>query len=96
MRVVVTGGGTGGHVYPALEVCRIAQEEADLLYVGSNRGMEGKACESRGIQFVGLDSGPVYSPFSPAGIKALVGLFRASLVAKKTWFSRRAATQVLR
>ncbi len=83
MRVVVTGGGTGGHVYPALEVCRIAQEEADLLYIGSSRGMEGAACEARGIQFVGLDSGPVYSPFSPAGIKALVGLFRASLVAKK-------------
>ncbi|MEI7577980.1 MAG: UDP-N-acetylglucosamine--N-acetylmuramyl-(pentapeptide) pyrophosphoryl-undecaprenol N-acetylglucosamine transferase [Armatimonadota bacterium] len=83
MRVVVTGGGTGGHVYPALEVCRIAQEEADLLYIGSNRGMEGRACEERGIQFVGLDSGPVYSPFSSAGIKALIGLFRASLVAKK-------------
>ncbi len=34
MRLVFSGGGTGGHVYPALEVCRIAQEEADLLYIG--------------------------------------------------------------
>ncbi len=83
MRVVVTGGGTGGHVYPALEVCRIAQEEADLLYVGSNRGMEGAACEARGIPFVGLNSVPVYKPTSLEGIRALIKLWQASGVAAK-------------
>ena len=45
MKVIITGGGTGGHVYPALEVAALAQEEADLVYFGSNRGMEGEACE---------------------------------------------------
>jgi UDP-N-acetylglucosamine--N-acetylmuramyl-(pentapeptide) pyrophosphoryl-undecaprenol N-acetylglucosamine transferase len=70
MRVVVTGGGTGGHVYPALEICRIAQEEADLLYIGSLRGMEMGACADRGINVLGLDSGPVYNPLSLGGAKA--------------------------
>ena len=83
MRVVVTGGGTGGHVYPALEVCRIAQEEADLLYIGSLRGMEIDACNARGINVFGLDSGPVYKPVSLAGIKALTKLWLASFDAKK-------------
>jgi UDP-N-acetylglucosamine--N-acetylmuramyl-(pentapeptide) pyrophosphoryl-undecaprenol N-acetylglucosamine transferase len=83
VRIVVTGGGTGGHVYPALEVARLAQEEADLLYMGSLRGMEGGACESRGVLFQGFDAGPVYKPASIPGAIALAKLFRASLEAKK-------------
>jgi UDP-N-acetylglucosamine--N-acetylmuramyl-(pentapeptide) pyrophosphoryl-undecaprenol N-acetylglucosamine transferase len=83
MRIVVTGGGTGGHVYPALEIARIAQEEADLTYMGSLRGMEGNACEQRGILFHGFDTEPVYSYKSLAGIKALAKLLKASGVAKK-------------
>ena len=83
MRVVVTGGGTGGHVYPALEICRIAQEEADLLYIGSLRGMEMDACADRGINAFGLDSGPVYNPLSIGGAKALFKLWLASFEAKK-------------
>ncbi|MBS1725569.1 MAG: UDP-N-acetylglucosamine--N-acetylmuramyl-(pentapeptide) pyrophosphoryl-undecaprenol N-acetylglucosamine transferase [Armatimonadetes bacterium] len=83
MRVIVTGGGTGGHVYPALEVASIAQEEADLVYFGSNRGMEGEACGKRGFLFKGFDSVPVYSYKSLAGLKALAQILKASLEAKK-------------
>lgn len=83
MRVVITGGGTGGHVYPALEVAGLAQEEADLVYFGSHRGMEGAACEQRGILFKGFESEPVYSFKSLAGAKALAKLLKASFEAKK-------------
>jgi UDP-N-acetylglucosamine--N-acetylmuramyl-(pentapeptide) pyrophosphoryl-undecaprenol N-acetylglucosamine transferase len=83
LRIVVTGGGTGGHVYPALEIARFAQEEADLVYMGSLRGMEGAACEERGIIFRGFDSQPVYSYKSLAGLIALAKLYKASFAAKK-------------
>lgn len=83
MRVIITGGGTGGHVYPALEVASIAQEEADLVYFGSNRGMEGEACSQRGFLFKGFDSVPVYSYKSLEGLKALAKLLKASIDAKK-------------
>ncbi|MEG6521887.1 undecaprenyldiphospho-muramoylpentapeptide beta-N-acetylglucosaminyltransferase [Desulfotomaculum sp. 1211_IL3151] len=43
MRVIMTGGGTGGHIYPALAIARGMQNrfsEAQILYVGTNRGLE--------------------------------------------------------
>lgn len=83
MRLVITGGGTGGHVYPALEVASVAQEEAELLYLGSLRGMEGAACEQRGIAFKGFASEPVYKALSLGGAHAILKLFLASLEAKK-------------
>lgn len=83
MRLVITGGGTGGHVYPALEVASVAQEESELLYLGSLRGMEGQACDARGIAFKGFASKPVYHPASVSGAKAILKLFLASFEAKK-------------
>jgi UDP-N-acetylglucosamine--N-acetylmuramyl-(pentapeptide) pyrophosphoryl-undecaprenol N-acetylglucosamine transferase len=43
MRLVISGGGTGGHIYPALAVAsalRELQPEAELAYVGGVRGLE--------------------------------------------------------
>ncbi len=43
MRAIITGGGTGGHVYPALAIVDALKDMApniQLLYVGSMRGME--------------------------------------------------------
>ena len=43
MRAMITGGGTGGHVYPALAIVSALRElepQTQLMYVGSMRGME--------------------------------------------------------
>lgn len=82
LRLVVTGGGTGGHVYPALEVARFAAEqEAEILYLGSNRGQEGKACAERGVLFQGFPSEPLYSLKSARGWKSLMKLLKARSLA---------------
>ncbi|RYG21803.1 UDP-N-acetylglucosamine--N-acetylmuramyl-(pentapeptide) pyrophosphoryl-undecaprenol N-acetylglucosamine transferase [bacterium] len=85
MKLVLTGGGTGGHIYPALEVGRLAAERgAELRYLGSLRGQESKACERLGIPFEGFASEPLWSLKTPAGWRALIRLLRASGGAKRS------------
>ncbi|OXS62438.1 undecaprenyldiphospho-muramoylpentapeptide beta-N-acetylglucosaminyltransferase [Cohnella sp. CIP 111063] len=54
MRVVLTGGGTGGHIYPALAIGREISERhpgTSLLYIGTSRGLEGRIVPEQGIAF---------------------------------------------
>ncbi|MGL9728904.1 undecaprenyldiphospho-muramoylpentapeptide beta-N-acetylglucosaminyltransferase [Enterococcus sp. DIV0756] len=54
MRILVTGGGTGGHIYPALAFIRYVQKiqpESEFLYVGTHRGLENKIVPETGISF---------------------------------------------
>jgi UDP-N-acetylglucosamine--N-acetylmuramyl-(pentapeptide) pyrophosphoryl-undecaprenol N-acetylglucosamine transferase len=84
LRLIVTGGGTGGHVYPALEVARLAAVRgARIAYFGSFRGQERAACVERDILFVGFASEPLYSLKSFAGIRALVRLQQARIRARR-------------
>lgn len=56
-RVVLTGGGTGGHVYPALSVYEQLVKEpsvAEILYIGAVGHLEEKLCAERDIDFSGL------------------------------------------
>lgn len=54
LRIIITGGGTGGHIYPALAITRGLQEAADdvkLLYIGSRHGLEENIVPAAGIPF---------------------------------------------
>lgn len=54
MKIVISGGGTGGHIYPALALIREIQKETDdaeFLYIGTNNGLESKLVPRENIPF---------------------------------------------
>ncbi|OJF96512.1 undecaprenyldiphospho-muramoylpentapeptide beta-N-acetylglucosaminyltransferase [Alkalibacterium sp. 20] len=54
MKILVTGGGTGGHIYPALALMNRMKEvdsEAEFLYVGTHRGLESTIVPDQGYNF---------------------------------------------
>ena len=58
MKVVVSAGGTGGHIYPALAILEKLKKEVgnlEVLYIGTKNRMESEIIPKRGIEYVGLD-----------------------------------------
>lgn len=54
MRVILSGGGTGGHIYPALALAEVIKQhdpDAEFLYVGSERGVEANIVPPTGMAF---------------------------------------------
>lgn len=54
LRAIVTGGGTGGHIYPALAIAKGIEEQypgAEILYVGTERGLEADIVPQSGYPF---------------------------------------------
>lgn len=58
MKVLLTGGGTGGHIYPALAIARRMKslnEDVEILYVGTTRGLESKYVPEAGFKFAAIE-----------------------------------------
>ncbi|AOF49399.1 UDP-N-acetylglucosamine--N-acetylmuramyl-(pentapeptide) pyrophosphoryl-undecaprenol N-acetylglucosamine transferase [Tetragenococcus halophilus subsp. halophilus] len=58
MKILVTGGGTGGHIYPGLAFINYVKKissDSSFLYVGAKRGMENKILPQTDIPFLTLE-----------------------------------------
>ena len=58
MNIIVSGGGTGGHIYPALTIIRTIQRRepsARILYVGTPHGLEADIVPREGLNFIAVD-----------------------------------------
>ena len=52
MRLLISGGGTGGHIYPALaliEAIKQKEPDSEILYVGTHKGLESRIVPSAGV-----------------------------------------------
>ena len=76
VRLIVTGGGTGGHLYPGLAVARAlvrADPRVHPFFVGARRGIEREVLPTTGFPHLLLDLHPVYRQRPWANWRTLVG-----------------------
>ena len=70
-RILVTGGGTSGHISPALaliETLRQLKPNAQFLYIGSHKGLERGLVEAAGVPFVPISTGKLRRYISPENL----------------------------
>ena len=57
LKIIVSGGGTGGHIFPAISIANAIRElrpNAEILFVGAEGRMEMKRVPAAGYEIVGL------------------------------------------
>ena len=61
LRVLIAGGGTGGHIIPALAVAHelVTRHQAEVLFVGTPRGMESRLIPAAGFHLRLINVGPL-------------------------------------
>ncbi|NLS45564.1 MAG: undecaprenyldiphospho-muramoylpentapeptide beta-N-acetylglucosaminyltransferase [Firmicutes bacterium] len=58
MKVMIAGGGTGGHVYPGITIAKTLLErepDAHIMFVGTKRGLEADVVPKEGFNLVFID-----------------------------------------
>jgi len=84
MKVVIAGGGTGGHLYPGIALAQTFQKrESDtrILFVGTAQGMEAKLLPEKGFSFAAISAKGFVGKGMMGRVKSLflvpVGLFQS-------------------
>ena len=87
-RIVLTGGGTAGHVTPNMALVPSLKEAGyDIQYIGSYNGIEKRLIEEMGIPYHGISSGKLRRYFDPKNFsdpfKVMKGYLEASHMIRK-------------
>lgn len=86
LKVIISGGGTGGHIFPALSIAgelKRRNPDCDILFVGATGRMEMEKVPAAGFRIVGL---PIIGmPRKPGlqSLKFIMRLFQSMLKARK-------------
>ncbi len=86
MKVVVTAGGTGGHIFPALAIINKIKEEepnSEFLYIGTHNRMEKDLIPELGIPYQAIEVTGFKRKISLDNIKALTNFLSARKKCKK-------------
>lgn len=90
---VVTGGGTGGHVSPALAVAQAlvtgGYERSEIEFVGGRRGIEGRLVPEAGFVLHRLPGRGIDRRLRAGNVSAVLGLVSATLLASAMALARR-------
>ena len=87
-KIILTGGGTAGHVTPNIALLpRLKELGYDISYIGSYAGMEKGLIEQQNIPYYGISSGKLRRYFDPKNFsdpfKVMKGYFQARALMRK-------------
>ena len=81
LRIIISGGGTGGHIFPAVSIANAIKEkypEAKILFVGALGRMEMQRVPAAGYEIVGLPVHGLIRPlWSPKNIGVLIDYLKS-------------------
>lgn len=86
MRVLLTGGGTGGHVYPALAIAEMIKNkcpDAQIAFVGTEKGIENRLVPQAGYPLYHIQIQGIRRSLSPANLKTAYLVLTSPSRAKK-------------
>ena len=81
MKYIISAGGTGGHIYPALSIINKIKEKdkkAEFLYIGTTDRMEKDIVPNLGIEYIGIEISGISK-----NIKKLIRFFTGTVFGTK-------------
>ena len=73
MKIIISAGGTGGHIYPALAIANKIKEknkDAEILYIGTTNRTEKDIVPKAGFKFIGIKIEGLKRSLNPKNIKS--------------------------
>lgn len=86
-RVIISGGGTGGHIFPAISIAsaiKTKRPDAKILFVGALGKMEMEKVPQAGYEIIGIPARGLKRPlYSPSNIGVILDYFKCKRRAAK-------------
>ncbi len=85
-KVIISGGGTGGHIFPAISVANALKRKdagIEILFVGAEGRMEMERVPEAGYRIIGLPVEGLRRKFTLRNISVLIRLIKSLVMAKK-------------
>lgn len=87
MRIIVSGGGTGGHIFPAVSIAnaiKALRPDTEILFVGANGRMEMERVPQAGYKIIGLPVRGLIRPlWSPKNVGVMIDFLKSRSQVKK-------------
>lgn len=88
MKIVISGGGTGGHIFPAIAIANAIKNlcpDAEILFIGALGRMEMEKVPAAGYNIIGLPVRGFIRPlYNPQNIGVMLDLLKSQRLARKT------------
>ena len=88
LRIIVSGGGTGGHIFPAVSIAnaiKAKRPDAQILFVGAQGRMEMQRVPAAGYEIIGLPVRGFIRPlWSPRNIGVALDFLKSKRMVRKT------------